>query len=134
MLQRAFWKVFPPLEVKATTEEIIAFLSGYAGEYRRILEKNAIALANDAEKTIYSIRIEHMQPDHLALLLISNVTGQHLSMGNYHIYRGVLSDVGHEILAVFTRAVKTMAERGYHSPEEAEQDLAWVRKQIASAG
>src|SRR5574340_1427176 len=98
MLQRAFWKIFPPLEVKATTEEIIAFLSGYAGEYRRILEKNAIALANDADKTIYSIRIEHMKPDHLALLLISNVTGQHLSMGNYHIYRGVLRDVGNEIL------------------------------------
>jgi len=72
-----------------------------------------------------------MKPDHLALLLITNVTGEHLSLGNYHVYRGILNALGNDMLSVFTRAVDAMLRRGYHSKDDAEEDLKWVHQQIS---
>ncbi|HEU0046659.1 MAG TPA: hypothetical protein VFQ43_03510, partial [Nitrososphaera sp.] len=69
------WKVFPPFEVKLTIEEISSFLNEHASLCRDLILRDAVALARHAEKTVYSIRIEGMKPDRLALLVITNVLG-----------------------------------------------------------
>ena len=134
MLQQLVWKILPPLEVKLTIEEINSFLLAHANLAKSIVEKDATVLVKDAEKTIYSVRIEGMKPKHLALLLITNVTGKHLSMGNFHSYRGVLNTIGHEMLNLFSKALQVMLEHGYQTIEEAEKDMQWIRRQIANAG
>jgi hypothetical protein len=134
MLQQLIWKILPPFEVKVTSEEISAFLTKHANSSKSIIERGTSDLLKDVDKAIYSIRIEGVKPEHLALLLITNVTGEHLSMGNYHVYRGVLNIVGNNMLAVFSHAVQLMQERGYQSSEEADEDMQWVHRQIAGAG
>jgi len=128
------WKVFPPFEVKLTIEEISSFLNEHASLCRDLILRDAVALARHAEKTVYSIRIEGMKPDRLALLVITNVLGSHISSGQNHIYRGTLSVVGADMLKVWSAAVASLKERGYYSDAKAEEDMQWIRQQIKNAG
>lgn len=133
-MQKIIWKLFSPYEVKLTVNEAKKFLNETAQLCKNTIEPEVITLAKDAEKTVYSIRIDQMKPDQLALLLITNVIGQLISSGSFHTYRGVLSLVGQDMLKVWHSAQKTMQERGYCSEEEVAEDNNWIKRQIAAAG
>lgn len=128
------WKLFPPYEVKLTIEAIQAFLSDNAGFCRSLVEPAALALAKDAEKTVYSVRIEHMKPDHLALLIITNVLGAYICSGQYHTYRATLSIIGKDMLKVWHAAQGSMLKLGYASEAEVAEDNEWIQKQVKLAG
>lgn len=133
-MQKLIWKWFPPYEVKLTKIEINTFLKSHGSLCVDLVLQEAMALANDAEKTVYSIRIDHMKPDHLALLIITNVAGRQLSGGWHHTYRGVLSMVGKDLLAVWTAAVMELKKRGYYSEAEVDEDMKWIHNQISQVG
>ena len=127
-------EVFTPYEVKITVKEAKRFLSQTATLCRRTIEPDAVTLAKDVDKTVYSIRVDRMKPDHLALLLITNVLGRHIGSGAYHTYRGVLNMVGQDMLEVWHAAQNAMRERGYATEQEAAKDNRWMKKQIRKAG
>jgi len=133
-MQKWLWRVFPPYEVRLTVEEVKAFLEGTAGPCRSVIEPAVLALAKNAEKTVYTIRIDGMKPERLALLLTTNVIGQHLGSGWHHTYRGVLGIVGRDMLSVWHSAQRRMLDRGYISDEEMTEDNQWVQEQIKAAG
>lgn len=127
-------KVFTPYEVKITIREARTFLGQTATLCHRIIEPDVVTLAKDVDKTVYSIRVDRMKPDHLALLLITNVLGRHIGSGAYHIYRGVLNRVGQDMLEVWRAAQEAMHERGYTTKKEVAKDSRWIKKQIKNAG
>lgn len=133
-MQKLIWKFFPPYEVKLTMEEAKAFLGQTANLCRGIIEQEVITLVRDADRTVYSIRIDRMKPDQLALLLITNVIGKHLGSGVYHTYRGVLSMVGQDMLTVWHAAQKVIHDRGYASEQEVDEDNKRIQEQIKNAG
>lgn len=132
-MQQFVWKLFPPYEVRLTVDEAKAFLSG-AAMCRPIIEPKVIALAKDAEKTVYSIRIDRMKPDQLALLLVTNVVGSELASGQHHTYRGVLGMMGKDILVVWHFAQKAKLERGYCTEADVERDNQGIQRQVQEAG
>src|SRR5688572_1005813 len=103
-MRSLLWKVFAPYEVRLTVAQIKTFLANAAGPSLALIEPTAVSLAREAEKTVYSVRIDHMKPDHLALLLITNVVGNSIGSGSHHTYRGVLNAVGTDMLAVWSAA------------------------------
>jgi hypothetical protein len=105
------WKVLPPYEVRLTVEEAQRLL-GAANLCRDIVAPKVLALIRDADKTVYSIRIDRMKPDQLALMLITNVVGRELGSGIHHAYRGTLSMVGNDMRSLWHKAQKLMVERG----------------------
>ena len=127
-------KVFTPYEVKITIKEAKTFLSQTATLCHRIIEPDVVTLAKDVDKTVYSIRVDRMRPDHLSLLLVTNVLGRHIGSGAYHIYRVVLNMVGQDMLEVWYAAQETMQERGYATEREVAKDNRWIKKQIKKAG
>lgn len=133
-MRKLIWKFFPPYEVKLTMEEAKAFLGQTADLCRSIIEQEVLVLARDADRTVYSIRIDRMKPDQLALLLITNVLGRHIGSGSYHTYRGVLSMVGQDMLKVWHSAQTTILDRGYASQQEVNEDNQWMQEQIKNAG
>lgn len=135
-MQKLLWKLFPPYEVKLTVEEVKAFFKQREGLglSNSIIEPQVLALAKDAGKVVYTIRIDRMKPDQLALILITNVLGQHLGSGQHHIYRGVLSMTGNDMLALWHQVQSELLKRGYCSEAEVEKDNRWVREQIKGAG
>lgn len=90
-----------------------------AGACRQTVRRDARAVASCAEIVIQRVRVEHMQPDELALIIISNRLAVHLSSGAYHVYRVLLSMVGQDMRALHSRVLETMVSRGYLSEVEA---------------
>ena len=133
-MRSLLWKVFTPYEVRLTVAEVKAFLAESAGASRALIEPTVVSLARDAEKTIYSVRIDHLKPDHLALLLIINVVGNRIGSGSHHTYRGVLSVLGTDMLAIWNAAQQAMLERGYTSEAEVAKDNQWIQQQVRDAG
>jgi hypothetical protein len=133
-VKNLLWKFFPPYEVKLTQQELKSFLDQSAGVCRNTIERELIYLVKDAEKTVYSIRIDNMKPEHLALLLVTNVLGRHIGSGHYHTYRGVLNTMGADFYKLWNSAQKIMLERGYSTEAEVTEDNLWIKKQIQNAG
>ncbi len=135
LIQKLLWKIFPPYEVQLTLAEVKAFFEGR--EFclsRNIIEPKVLSLAKVSESTVYSIRIDRIKPDHLALILITNVLGRYIGSGQYHVYRNMLSMVGNDMLKLWYSAQQELLKRGYCTPEEVEEHNQWIREQIKSAG
>jgi hypothetical protein len=133
LARRIAWKFFPPPEVKSTLKAIDQYLSA-AGACRLLVQRDAHAVASCAEIVVQRVRAERMQPDELALVIISNRLAEHLSSGAHHVYRGVLNMVGQDMRALHSRVLETMVRRGYLSEAEAKEDEALVRKEIQEVG
>jgi len=124
----------PPPEVNWTVDAINGFRSRNDTLAVDVAINAALALARDAERTVSRVRIEQVKPEHLALMLITEVTGKLLQSGSYHVSRGVLSTVGTDLRTLWVRAVMELRERGYCSETEANDDLEWILKQIKEGG
>lgn len=127
-------KIFQPIEVKRTIEEIDAFLSNNNFLSAEIIRNDALALAKTKKKTVASIREDKLKYDQLALILVTNVIGRHLSSGQYHVHRGAISSVGNDMLRIWTAAIEALKDRGYYTTEEALEDMRWMLKEIENAG
>jgi hypothetical protein len=125
-----------PYEVTWATEAVQTFFrSGGWGPEAKVIEDEVTALVKkQQEKTIYSIRVDQMKPDHLALMLITNALAGRLQSGQFHTYRGVLSMTGTELLNIWDAAIKQLHAKGYYSDAKYEEDRTWIRNEIKSVG
>jgi hypothetical protein len=126
--------MFKPFEVKATCRDIDAFLQADNGLCIETVRKGALSLAHDTDKVLYSIRVNHMKPDELALTLIYNVLTRNLQSGSLHVYRGILSMEGQDMLRLWHATAKELVKRGYSSTHEYETESAGIVEGIHSAG
>ena len=88
----------------------------------------------DGDRTRASIEEDGLSPDGLIYLLISNAANAQLCRGQHHIYRGVLSMTGKELLAAFTKASEMIVQCGVHSQEDHEHDMRSLKKEIFEVG
>jgi hypothetical protein len=140
-LRNLVWRILPPPEVTDTRRHVRTFLadathldSGAGVFFPPEVERLALRLVSDIDRTVYSIRVDKKQPDELALILITNVLAGLLPSGRYHTYRGVLSGAGTAMLAGWERSLTQLRERGYYTDEQVQQDREWIRKQIKEVG
>lgn len=133
-MKRLFLKIFPPYEVRLTIESAKAFLARNAGTCLNVVEPMVIDLIKDTDRTVYSVRIDGIKPDHLALMLIANVVASAIGSGSFHIYRGVLSTVGRDMLVLWHRTQTALLESGYATKAEIDEDNAWIQGQVEGAG
>jgi len=124
----------PPPEVNWTVDAINGFRSRNDTLAVDVAINAALALARDAERTVSRVRIEQVKPEHLALMLVKNVSGKLLQSGSYHVDRGVLSIAGTDLRTLWVRAVMELRERGYCSEREANEGLERILKQIREGG
>lgn len=129
-----FQRLFPPFEVRVTCHDIKALLRADNGLCMDIVMAEALALAKNADRTVYSIRISQMKPDQLALTLIFNVLTRRLQSGSQHVYRGMLSIIGRDMLRLWHVTAKELITRGYSTQEEYEADVKGLTEEIRSVG
>lgn len=134
MLQNLICKFLPPPEVKRTVEAINEFRRQNEALAVDVATNAALVLARNAKPTVYTVRIEQVKPEHLALMLITEVTGKLLHSSSYHVNRGVLSIVGKDLRTLSVRAISEMRERGYCTETKANEELGWILKQIKEGG
>ncbi|MFM2479710.1 hypothetical protein [Celerinatantimonas sp. MCCC 1A17872] len=133
-MKNLIWKIFPPYEVKVTREAIDELLNKFPNNSSNVIVKEAKKLVNNAEKTVYSIRIEHINPEYLAFIIITNVIARDISSGSYHTYRGVLNLIGMDMKSLWLKLQDYMVAKGYINSEQQEKDNAWLYQQIKMMG
>src|SRR5207245_2549370 len=92
LVQELWWRLFPPFEVRVTTRAINEYLDTERRyDVAKALVLNAaLAAARDVDRVLYTVRIEQVKPDHLALSVIANILAARISSGHYHLWRGNL--------------------------------------------
>ncbi|MBR9874747.1 MAG: hypothetical protein GYB23_10805 [Vibrionaceae bacterium] len=134
MIRNLIWKIFPPYEVKVTLESVDALLNRFSNSCTPIISNEVKYLVKDAEKTVHSIRIEHIDPERLAFTLITNVIARNILSGSYHTYRGVLNSVGNDMKKLWLNLQDYMVSQGDIKFEEKEKDNDWLNEQIKMIG
>jgi hypothetical protein len=125
-------RLIPPYEVKVTCRDIDAFLQADDGLCIDQIRKEVLILAKDTDKVLYSIRIDGLKPDQLALILIFNVLTRDLESGWYHGYRGVLTGIGQDMLRLWHITEKEMIKRGYSTDDQYDIDTEGLMESIRS--
>jgi hypothetical protein len=70
----------------------------------------------------------------MARLLIVNFTFDEVSSGKHHIYRGVLSPVGHQLLRLYTNSMNWYQDKGKVSKEDLEDQFDIIIENISIVG
>lgn len=65
---------------------------------------------------------------------ITNLAGDLVESGHYHVYRGVLDTVGEELLRLFDLATDELVQLGTIDAKFAKKQKAELRKSIKSVG
>ena len=99
-----------------------------------LVSEAALSLTNDTERTEASLQEDGLTSHGLAFLLISNVAHDELCSGSHHVYRGVLSMRGQQLLAVFTAASEGMIREGMQDRSKHEADLGDLRTEVKRVG
>jgi hypothetical protein len=99
-----------------------------------LVKEGVLEQLKDTARTRASIDEDALPPDALIYLLASNVANALLCSGSHHIYRGVLSESGRQLLATFEKASEIMVQFGVHSREERDRDMQILRKEISEVG
>lgn len=91
-------------------------------------------IVREKENTVHSISVDKWNPSDLALLLISKSSGNALSCGQYHIYRGTLSGEGQGYRKVFRKSIEELVKSGFITEEEAKADFEQIQENIKGVG
>ena len=134
LLVRVLWRLFPPYEVRVTRIDLNTLLSADQGLCTEQVRREALLLTKDIDRVLYSIRIDRMKPDQLALILIHNVLTRHLENGWHHVYRGALDLIGNDMLRLWNLTGKEMVKRGYQTEDEYATDASELKKAIREIG
>ncbi|MBM4127989.1 MAG: hypothetical protein FJ247_11680 [Nitrospira sp.] len=124
-----------PDEVKNVLAELDAIEKEKGAEWLHLIKPLVVRkVVEDADKTRRSIKEDGLSPRTLAFLLILNVLADELTSGEHHIYRGVLSTIGHELLKLWDFAVSQQKLSGHYDGKKARKVLKWIRDEIKKAG
>lgn len=126
--------LFTCSEVRWIQEELYAFFDAHDYLVEDCALSQCLAIARDADRAKYSIRVDRMKPDQIALVIIHNVALDQVASGRNHTYRGVLSLIGQEYKRMFIDAVRESQRRGYDDEQEADKDIAEMKAAIKEAG
>ncbi len=132
--KRGLFDIFVCAEVKWIKESIYEFFERHEFIVEQQALSEALRLASDSDRAKYSIRVDRMKPEQVALVIVRNVALNNVASGLNHVYRGVLSALGKDYEKMFVCAVKESVRLGFDSDEDADADIAEMRLAIKNAG
>ena len=98
---------------------------------KQVAERAILAPQN---RITHYIVDKKMTPIQVVYITILDITSNYLSSGQYHFYRGELNPQGEELYRIFNIALENLETSGYLSHDIAEENKAWISKQIADVG
>ena len=127
-----------PVEVRECIKEMGVVLSEFRtkSSFSDLdeVERRVAAHLYEVDRTVHSVREGRVSPRNLVLVLVTNVAGEFLRTGRFHLYRGHLSLAGESLRGVFLSAVEELEQNGYHSIEDSAKDRKWLANAISEAG
>lgn len=127
-------RLFQPREVRITLGAAKAFFSQTPGLTNHLVLPRVLELIKDTDKTMHSITVDGINPDHLMLMLTTNVIGCMISNGEFHSYRGILNYQGQDLRRLWLKANSAMVDLQFIDKTTADKDNLWLFEQIRNAG
>ena len=127
-------KILAPKAVRITLniiDEVGCELDGEAFPSIRNQIEEAL-LSNPDE--VMSALSEGFTPRQQAYWAIANLSGHHLESGHNHIYRGILTSFGEDLLRLFDMSIDQLSRINAISDREAEAQKQEIRKNIKGVG
>ncbi len=131
---KSFFDFFVCAEVRWVKEEIRRFFNHHNYICSELAMKEALQIAGQADKTKYSIRVDGLKPQEIALIIISNVAFNQLIRGKHHIYRNTLSLNGKDYLKLFNDSLALSVVEGYTTKDDAKERLDELMAFIKNLG
>jgi len=130
-----FKKIFAGKEVKLALAALRLAESKFDDSSFVVVKEAAERIIlTSQDNVIEAISVNKLAPIHFVCQIIQNIAAGGLSSGRYHIYRGVLNSRGHSLLRICDIATDLLVTDGDYTSEQAEEDKAWIREQIAVVG
>ena len=129
-------KLFPPKEIK----EALGMLEEAEREFS---SKDFHLVKGHIEKILRSHPDKFVEiikrgetPRQWIYSTISNIAGDLVESGNYHIYRGVINPMGpgNELLKIYNKAIDKLVEMKVLDKERAEKEKSALQKNINNVG
>lgn len=134
-LRGAFKRVRLPTPLRMARNAVVEVESkGDIPAFSLIKDAILATIVSDDTKTAATILEDRIDPRALVYLLATNRAFEELSSGQHHVYRGVLSVGGRQLLASFCAASEQMITYGLHDRSRHEADLASLRAEIKEMG
>lgn len=128
---KSLFDLFVSAEVRWVREEIRNFFNQHNYFCSDSAMKEALSTAGQADKTKYSIRVDGLKPQEIALIIIRNVAFHKLISGRYHTYRNTLSTSGKDYLKLFNDAIAQSVSAGFTTEKDAQEEreelLAFIK-------
>jgi len=129
-------KFFPPKEIK----EALGILEEAECEFS---SKDFNLIKGHIKKILHSHPDKFVEmikqgetPRQWVYSTISNIAGDLVESGNYHIYRGVINPagIGNELLKIYNKAIDKLVEIKVLDNERAKKEKAALQENIKSVG
>lgn len=131
---RIISRIFTSKEIKITIEAI--------NEAEKVLDNSSFNLIRDQidkavqhhQKKIIKLIKKGTTPTELAYIYVSNISGNYLESGHFHLYRGLLVGSGKELLKLFDDSTDKLVEIGAIEETFAKQQKQGIRDSISQMG
>lgn len=123
-----------PEEIKETLniiDNIGKFYHGIA--FLKIQEYMKKCVLTEPKAFIKNMR-SGTRPNQWVFVTLINISGDMLESGTYHIYRGVLSPEGEELLKIYESAIDTYCTQGYLNLDSAEEQKDILKNNLKNMG
>ena len=132
----ALWRLFPPAELKATRTLIERF---FAERDEMLCGREAKGLAlslaqSNAAEVIELVKTGELTSEQAGLVVIEVAIANALTLGGYHIYRGVLSSMGRDLRRLWNEVLDVLVERHYLTKEIAEDKRRELGERLKATG
>lgn len=128
---------FKPREVKWTLralDEALRDAPSQLHDHRHIIRSECRQLIRKADQTTYAIRVDGHTPMQLALFLATGVAKELLLSGQFHIYRGILSDGGHGLKRILRHLLNLQVDAEIISADDMREILDFVDQEVSEVG
>lgn len=113
------------------------YIKKYHTEYKYIfnlIENSLKKELKDKDKLIYTIEKEKASYTDVIWILISNLTSDLLITGKYHLYRGLLTHTGNELLKLFLLSIEKLHESNFYNDDKVHSEKKWIFDNIKILG
>lgn len=113
------------------------YIKKYYIEYKYIfnlIDNNLKKELKDKDKLIYTIEKEKASYTDVIWILISNLTSDLLLTGKYHLYRGLLTHTGNELLKLFLLSIEKLHESNFYNDDKVHSEKKWIFDNIKILG
>lgn len=123
-----------PIEVKETLDIIDDISKFYHGNsFLKIQEYMKKCILNETEAFVKNIQ-SGTKPKQWVYVTLLNTSGDLLETGSYHIYRGILSPEGNELLKIYESAIDMYCTLGYLDLNSAEEQKETLKNNLKKIG